>query len=194
MFSGIVEDKGKVVLFENGVLTIRSNLVSEDLAVKESISVNGACLTVTECEHDVFKVDVVPETIRKTNLGSLKEGDRVNLERSTRLGDRIGGHLVQGHVDCTSEIRKISFDGTAKIIEFEVPLDITKYVVQKGFVCVDGVSLTVVECGYTSFTITLIPYTSDNTVLGIKSVGDSVNLEVDMLAKYVESVSKNYKD
>lgn len=193
MFSGIVEDRGKVVSFKDGVLTIHSNLILEDLKVKESISVNGACLTVTECTNDLFKVDVVPETVRKTNLGLLKKGDWVNLERSTRLGDRIGGHLVQGHVDCTSEIRKIACDGVAKIIEFEVPSDIMTYIVQKGFVCVDGVSLTVVECGCSSFTITLIPYTSDHTVLGAKCVGDSVNVEVDMIAKYVERVAGNYK-
>ena len=188
MFSGIVEDKGKVVSFKEGVLTVHSNLVLEDLKVKESISVNGACLTVTERTSDLFKVDVVPETIRKTNLGLLKEGDWVNLERSTRLGDRIGGHLVQGHVDCTCSIKEIVGDGTAKIMEFEVPPEIMKYIVQKGFVCVDGVSLTVVECAYSSFSITLIPYTGDHTVLGVKGVGDLVNLEVDMIAKYVESV------
>ena len=193
MFSGIVEDKGKVVSFKEGVLTVRSNLVLEDLKVKESISVNGACLTVTERTSDFFKVDVVPETIRKTNLGLLKEGDWVNLERSTRLGDRIGGHLVQGHVDCTCAIKEIVGDGTAKIMEFEVPSDVMKYIVQKGFVCVDGVSLTVVECAYSSFSITLIPYTGDHTVLGVKSVGDLVNLEVDMIAKYVESVVDSYK-
>ena len=188
MFSGIVEDKGKIVSFKEGALTVHSNLVLEDLKVKESISVNGACLTVTERTSDLFKVDVVPETIRKTNLGLLKEGDWVNLERSTRLGDRIGGHLVQGHVDCTCSIKEIVGDGTAKIMEFEVPPEIMKYIVQKGFVCVDGVSLTVVECAYSSFSITLIPYTGDHTVLGVKSVGDLVNLEVDMIAKYVESV------
>ena len=188
MFSGIVEDKGKVVSFKEGILTVHSNLVLEDLKVKESVSVNGACLTVTERTSDLFKVDVVPETIRKTNLGLLKEGDWVNLERSTRLGDRIGGHLVQGHVDCTCSIKEIVGDGTAKIMEFEVPPEIMKYIVQKGFVCVDGVSLTVVECAYSSFSITLIPYTGDHTVLGVKSVGDLVNLEVDMIAKYVESV------
>ena len=187
MFSGIVEDKGKVVSFKEGVLTVHSNLVLEDLKVKESISVNGACLTVTERTGELFKVDVVPETIRKTNLGLLKEGDWVNLERSTRLGDRIGGHLVQGHVDCTCLIKEIVGDGTANIMEFEVPSDVMKYIVQKGFVCVDGVSLTVVECAYSSFSITLIPYTGDHTVLGVKSVGDLVNLEVDMIAKYVES-------
>ena len=188
MFSGIVEDKGKVVSFKEGILTVHSNLVLEDLKVKESISVNVACLTVTERTSDLFKVDVVPETIRKTNLGLLKEGDWVNLERSTRLGDRIGGLLVQGHVDCTCSIKEIVSDGTAKIMEFEVPPEIMKYIVQKGFVCVDGVSLTVVECAYSSFSITLIPYTGDHTVLGVKSVGDLVNLEVDMIAKYVESV------
>ena len=193
MFSGIVEDKGKVVSFKEGVLTVHSNLVLEDLKVKESISVNGACLTVTECTGDLFKVDVVPETIRKTNLGLLKKGDWVNLERSTRLGDRIGGHLVQGHVDCTCSIKEIVDDGIAKIMEFEVPLDVMKYIVQKGFVCVDGVSLTVVECAYSSFSITLIPYTDAHTVLGVKSVGDLVNLEVDMIAKYVESVVDSYK-
>ena len=188
MFSGIVEDKGKVVSFKEGILTVHSNLVLEDLKVKESVSVNGACLTVTERTSDLFKVDVVPETIRKTNLGLLKEGDWVNLERSTRLGDRIGGHLVQGHVDCTCSIKEIVSDGTAKIMEFEVPSEVMKYIVQKGFVCVDGVSLTDVECAYSSFSITLIPYTADHTVLGVKSVGDLVYLEVDMIAKYVESV------
>ena len=186
MFSGIVEDKGKVVSFKEGVLTVRSNLVLEDLKVKESVSVNGACLTVTERTSDLFKVDVVPETIRKTNLGLLKEGDWVNLERSTRLGDRIGGHLVQGHVDCTCSIKEIVGDGTAKIIEFEVPSDVMKYIVQKGFIAIDGTSLTVVDCGTDSFTITLIPYTLSQTVLGSKKEDEIVNIEVDILSKYVQ--------
>ncbi|PPR58428.1 MAG: Riboflavin synthase, partial [Alphaproteobacteria bacterium MarineAlpha3_Bin6] len=146
-----------------------------------------------ECTDDVFKVDVVPETIRRTNLGLLKVGDSVNLERSTRLGARVGGHLVQGHVDCTSEIRKIAYDGVARLIEFKVPSNLMKYVVEKGFVCVDGVSLTVVKCGNSSFAITLIPYTSANTILGSKSVGDFVNLEMDMIAKYIERLSRDYK-
>ena len=151
------------------------------------------CLTLENYKGKLSKYYLSKETLNKTVFKFSVKGDLLNLEKSLKYGDRISGHFVQGHVDCTSEIRKIACDGVAKIIEFEVPSDIMTYIVQKGFVCVDGVSLTVVECGCSSFTITLIPYTSDHTVLGAKCVGDSVNVEVDMIAKYVERVAGNYK-
>ncbi|MCI0769730.1 MAG: riboflavin synthase, partial [Chloroflexi bacterium] len=132
-----------------------------------------------------FAVDVVPETLRRTNLGELGPGDPVNLERALAFGDRVGGHLVQGHVDEAGRITAIDPDGDALMVRFQAQATLMQYVVEKGFVAVDGVSLTVVECGVDWFTVTLIPVTRANTVLGSKKVGDRVNLESDILAKYV---------
>ena len=190
MFTGIVEELGTVGSIRNGVLLVDASLILGDLDVKDSICVNGACLTVTELTGTGFQVDVVPETLRRTNLGELISGSKVNLERSLQMGGRLGGHIVQGHVDCTGEISSITEDGDAYLYSFAVPSELSKYIVQKGFICVDGISLTVVDCDESSFAVTLIPYTADHTVLGIKKIGDTVNIEVDIIAKYVEKLSK----
>ena len=189
MFTGIVEEVGSVARVEPTGLTVAGHKVASDLKVSDSICVNGACLTVTALDGDTFRVDVVPETLRRTNLGGLSEGDPVNLERPLALSDRLGGHVVPGHVDGLATIAAITDDGEALMISFRAPASIMRYVVEKGFVAVDGTSLTVVNCALDRFSVTIIPYTRDNTVFHSRRVGDTVNIETDILAKYVERLS-----
>ena len=189
MFTGIVEEVGVVRSSVQGGLTIAARTVMPTLQVGGSISVNGACLTVTVLKPDAFTVDVVPETRRRTNLGSLGPGDSVNLERPLRADGRMDGHIVQGHVDQTGTITEISADGEALLVRFDAPWQIMRYVVAKGFVAVDGVSLTVVHCDDNGFSVTVIPHTRDHTVFGSRTVGVAVNVEVDILAKYVERLT-----
>lgn len=189
MFTGIVEEVGIVRSSVQGGLTIAARTVMPTLQVGGSISVNGACLTVTVLKPDAFTVDVVPETRRRTNLGSLRPGDSVNLERPLRADGRMDGHIVQGHVDQTGTITEISADGEALLVRFDAPWQIMRYIVTKGFVAVDGVSLTVVHCDDNGFSVTVIPHTRDHTVFGSRTVGDAVNVEVDILAKYVERLT-----
>ena len=189
MFTGIVEEIGAVKAMDAGRLIIGASAVVSDVSVGDSIAVNGACLTVTEHDASSFAVDVVPETLRRTNLGALTAGSRVNLERSMPASGRFGGHMVQGHVDGTGVVRSISADGDALMMAFEASPWVMRYVVEKGFIAVDGTSLTIVHCDNFSFSVTLIPHTQANTVLGDKRVGDSVNLEADIVAKYVERLA-----
>ena len=186
MFTGIVEEVGYVQSVEPGGLIVRASEVMSDLKVSDSINVNGTCLTVTSRDEHTFSVDVVPETLRRTNLGSLGSGDPVDLERPLAVDGRFDGHIVQGHVDATGTLDSISEEGDALLLRFQGPASIMRYVVEKGFIAVDGVSLTVVNCGDRSFTVTIIPFTRVNTVLGSKKVGEPVNLEADIIAKYVE--------
>ena len=186
MFTGIVEEVGRVEALGDGQLTIAAELVLGDLSVSESICINGVCLTVTEKTAKSFRVDVVPETLRRSNLGDLNQGDGVNLERPLTPDSRMGGHMVQGHVDGTATIAAIEPDGDALMLRFTASPEIMRYVVEKGFIAVDGTSLTIVDCDDKSFSITLIPYTRENTVFGNRRPGDRVNIEVDILAKYVE--------
>lgn len=189
MFTGIVEEVGIVRSSVRDGLTIDARTVMPTLQVGGSVSVNGACLTVTVLKPDAFTVDVVPETRRRTNLGSLRPGDSVNLERPLRADGRMDGHIVQGHVDQTGTIAEVSADGEALLIWFHAPRQIMRYIVAKGFVAVDGVSLTVVHCDDNGFSVTVIPHTRDHTVFGSRTVGDAVNVEVDILAKYVERLT-----
>ena len=189
MFTGLVEELGVISSISQTDIWIESSIVMDDLGVKDSISVNGACLTVVSIEENLFKVNVVPETLRRTDLGDLSVGDKVNLERSAQLGGRLGGHIVQGHVDGTAQITAYVQEGSAWLIEFQISENLSRYIVEKGFVCVDGASLTVVNCDENTFTIALIPYTRDNTVLGYKGVGNSVNIETDIIGKYIEKLS-----
>jgi riboflavin synthase len=186
MFTGIVEDVGTVMVVLPGKLTISATRVIEDMKKGDSIAVNGACLTITDFGGESFSVDVMPETLKRTNLGALRPGDMVNLERPLAVGGRIGGHFVQGHVDGTGRVLSATREGEALLLSFEAPQEIMRYVVEKGFVAVDGVSLTVVDCDATSFAVSLVAYTIENTNLGGRKVGDVVNLEVDIIAKYVE--------
>ena len=186
MFTGIVEEVGTVREARPGRLTIVARKVVEDLKPGDSIAVNGACLTVTEFGGDYFSVDIMPETLRRTNLGMLRSGDRVNLELPLAVGGRLGGHFVQGHVDGVGKVVAATPEGEALLLRFEASEEMMRYIVGKGFVAVDGVSLTVVEHDKSSFKVSLVAYTLQNTNLGGKRPGDFVNIEVDIIAKYVE--------
>jgi riboflavin synthase len=192
MFTGIVEELGTVdALEEQGDairLTVRGPLVTTDAGLGDSIAVNGCCLTVAERDGEAFTADVMRETLDKTSLGALQPGDRVNLERAVTPTTRLGGHVVQGHVDATGTLRRRTASEHWEVVEVGMPADVGRYLVPKGSVTVDGVSLTVVEVGDESFTVSLIPETLARTTLGLKQPGDPVNLEVDVMAKYVEKL------
>ena len=170
-------------------LSISAETVIDDLKVSDSICVNGACLTVTRIDGNTFAVDTVPETLRLTNLGGLSVGDTVNLERPMKADGRFGGHVVQGHVDGTGTVVSIEPEGEARNFTIEGPDNVMRYVVEKGFIAVDGTSLTVVDCDYRTFSVTVIPYTRKHTVFGNRRPGDTVNLEADIIAKYVERLA-----
>ncbi|MEV0092755.1 riboflavin synthase [Streptomyces sp. NPDC050738] len=190
MFTGIVEELGEVTAVENlgdaSRFSLRGPVVTEDAKHGDSIAVNGVCLTVVDFGNGQFTADVMDETLKRSSLGALEVGSRVNLERPMALGGRLGGHLVQGHVDGTGTIVERKPSENWEIVKISLPADLSRYVVEKGSITVDGVSLTVVEAGIDYFTISLIPTTLALTTLGIKQAGDPVNLEVDVLAKYVE--------
>ncbi len=189
MFTGIVEEVGNIKSADPAKLVVEASTVLEDAKIGDSICLNGTCLTVTSRDDKSFAVDVVPETLRRTNLGELHAGDPVNLERSLPANGRFGGHIVQGHVDATGSVKDISLDGDAWLVTFEAPTSVMRYVVEKGFIAVDGTSLTVVKCDNISFVVTIIPHTRENTVFADRKAGDTVNLEVDLIAKYVERLS-----
>lgn len=186
MFTGIVEELGKVTTVYPTRLVVQAGETLNGVRIGDSIAINGACLTVVELENDTFSVDVTPETLRRTNLGALEIGHSVNLERSLAMGDRLGGHMVQGHIEATGTLLRITPEGDSTIMECQAPPEIMRYLVAKGFIAIDGTSLTVVECNISSFTISVIPYTRQNTLLGTYSIGNQVNLETDIVARYVE--------
>ncbi len=192
MFTGIVEELGEVVeivdLGDAARLTVRGPLVTSDAGPGDSIAVNGVCLTVVDTASGVFTADVMRETLARSSLGALEEGSSVNLERPVTLAARLGGHLVQGHVDGTGELLERVPGRHWEILRIALPPELSRYVVAKGSIAVDGVSLTVVEVGPEWFTVSLIPTTLDLTTLGGKQPGDPVNLEVDVVAKYVEKL------
>ena len=188
MFTGIVEEVGVVAKISGNAMTVRASKVTGDLKLGDSIAVNGACLTAVSCGRNEFSVDLTPETMRRTSLGQLSVGRPVNLERALLASDRMGGHIVQGHVDGTGRVMSTKPEGDSIIFRIRVPKRLHRYIVEKGFVAVDGISLTVVKRGASSFTMAVIPYTLNNTNLASLSVGDRVNLEADILAKYIESL------
>jgi riboflavin synthase len=188
MFTGIVEEVGKVASLVGYCLTVRASKVVERMNLGDSMAVNGACLTVVSFNEGEFSVDLAPETLRRTSFGNLKKGDPVNLERPLAVSDRLGGHIVQGHVDARGRITSMKPEGDCVIVRISSPKRLMPYIVEKGFVAVDGISLTVVKKGASSFTLSVIPYTMENTNLKGKSVGHPANLEVDIVAKYVESL------
>lgn len=181
MFTGIVEELGSVASLEGPRLRLRATGVLDDVTLGASIAVNGCCLTVVAWGEDWWEADVSEETFRRTSLGALRPGDPVNLERPVRLEDRLGGHLVQGHVDAVGEVVVPAPD-----LRVRMPVDLLRYVVEKGSITVDGVSLTVVDVLADGFTVALIPHTAEVTTLGRRAPGDAVNLEVDVMAKYAE--------
>ncbi len=186
MFTGIVEEVGTVVAASPTSLTVAARLVLEDLRLGDSIAVDGTCLTVTRRDDGRFTVGLQPETLRRTTLGQARPGQRVNLERALPANGRLGGHFVQGHVDATGRLVSVRPEGEARVLRFSAPREVTRYVVAKGFIAVDGVSLTVVEASPDGFTVSLVTYTQEHVALLDKRPGDLVNLEVDILAKYVE--------
>ncbi|MFI0152411.1 riboflavin synthase [Streptomyces lydicus] len=190
MFTGIVEELGEVVAIEDlgdaARFRLRGPVVTEDAKHGDSIAVNGVCLTVVDTADGEFTADVMAETLNRSSLGAVAPGSRVNLERPMALGGRLGGHLVQGHVDGTGTVVERTPAEHWELVKVALPTALSRYVVEKGSITVDGVSLTVVEAGDDYFTISLIPTTLALTTLGIKKAGDPVNLEVDVLAKYVE--------
>ena len=187
MFTGIVEELGTVVSRQGAKLRIGATAVLDDVKVGDSTAVNGCCLTVVAFGDDWWEADVSDETYARTNLGALSPGDRVNLERPVRLADRLGGHLVQGHVDAVGEIVE-----PVPELQVRIPPDLLRYVVEKGSIAVDGVSLTVVKPLDDGFTVAVIPHTAEVTTLGHKGTGDSVNLEVDVMAKYAERLIEGH--
>ncbi|MCA1221882.1 riboflavin synthase [Streptomyces sp. 8L] len=190
MFTGIVEELGEVTAVENlgdsCRFTLRGPVVTEGAKHGDSIAVNGVCLTVVDRAEDRFTADVMAETLNRSSLGALAPGSPVNLERTVAVGGRLGGHIVQGHVDGTGTIVEREVSEHWEIVRIGLPEGLSRYIVEKGSITVDGVSLTVVDAGPDSFTISLIPTTLALTTLGSKGPGDPVNLEVDVLAKYVE--------
>ncbi len=191
MFTGIVEELGVVVALEPGSdsarLHVRGPLVTTDVVLGASVAVNGVCLTVTDLAEDVFAVDVMAETLRRSSLASLVPGERVNLERAMRADGRFGGHVVQGHVDGVGEVLARTPGERWEVVRVSLPEPLRRYVVEKGSITVDGTSLTVSAVGDGAFEVSLIPTTLAATTLGHRAVGETVNLEVDVLAKYVEA-------
>ncbi|WP_145523823.1 riboflavin synthase [Virgibacillus sp. SK37] len=196
MFTGIIEEIGTVkkiqkVSDQAVTMTISSSKILEDVGLGDSISVNGICLTVTHFTSDYFEVDAMPETIKATSLNSLKKGSSVNLERAMAANGRFGGHFVSGHIDATGKIVKKKKEQNAIYYDIEIPNDLTKYILHKGSITVDGTSLTIFGIQQSIFTISLIPHTAKGTILGEKEEGDIVNIECDMLAKYVQKMLQN---
>ncbi len=185
MFTGIVEESGCIARCEPDGLLITAHEVISDLAIKDSIAVDGTCLTVTELGADHFRVDVMPETLRRTRLGSLQPGDHVNLERSMAANGRMGGHMVQGHIEACAPVLSTKTDGIGLDVEIALPASLQPYIVPKGFIALNGVSLTVVDVHPDRFSISLIPYTREHTNLGEVRPGMLINIETDIIGRYV---------
>ncbi|MBW7888266.1 MAG: riboflavin synthase [Bacteroidetes bacterium] len=192
MFTGIVETVGVIKnISKKGDgcdITIHSAKIATSLAVDNSISVNGVCLTVVRKKQHLFSIHAVKETLLKTNLGSLKINDEVNLERAVKLSDRLNGHLVQGHIDCTGKVIRVETLETSWMFTVSFPKQFRKYIIPVGSICVDGVSLTTARLQNASFTVAIIPYTFEHTVFHNYKAGSSVNLEFDVIGKYIESL------
>jgi len=190
MFTGIIEELGSLKGISKGGksarVSVSAKTVTEDVKTGDSIAVNGVCLTVVEFDRSGFSADVMAETLRRTNLGELKPGDRVNLERALRPTDRLGGHIVSGHIDGVGKIESVTKEDIANVFAISGPPEVIRYIIEKGSIAVDGISLTVVDHTDSSFRVSIIPHTAAETTLGVKGPGDSVNLEADVLAKYIE--------
>lgn len=188
MFTGIIEEVGEVVDHRSGRIRVRAPLVTSDAKLGDSIAVNGVDLTVCDLSGDVFAADVMPETLRRSNLGTLRAGDPVNLERSLRPTDRLSGHIVRGVVEGVAQIESFAPEGGAVIARFRTPSDLLRYMVVKGPVAVDGASLTIIEKTTEGFSVSLVQYTQAHTSLLRKRPGDTVNIETDIIARYVEAL------
>ncbi len=195
MFTGIIEEIGKIKAIKKGnlsaTLSIEASKVLEHTKLGDSISTNGVCLTVTELLKNGFSVDVMNETLNRTTIKELKMGSEVNLERATRLGDRMGGHMVSGHIDDIGRIHSMAKQDFATLVYINAPKHILKYMIEQGSIAIDGISLTVVKIDDEGFSVSIIPYTKKDTTLLDKRVGDYVNLECDLIGKYVEKLLSN---
>lgn len=197
MFTGIIIEMGQIKKIQPGAesvrLTIKGQKVIELSKIGDSIAVNGVCLTVTQFEHDSFSADVMPETVRRTDLRALKIGDFVNLEPALRIGDSIGGHMVSGHVDGVGRIVTIRKEDNALWFAIEAHESVLNYIVTKGSVALDGISLTVAEVDRSTFSVSLIPHTASVTTFGKRKIGDLINIETDMIGKYIEKYVAAYQ-
>jgi riboflavin synthase len=191
VFTGIVQEVGSIVSVPAGKLTVAASQVLQGMQVGGSIAVNGICLTVTAFDDKSFTIDVMPETLKRTNLGMLHPGDRVNLERPLAFNGELGGHLVQGHIDDTGRVVLITREDEAVLMRFQTKPEVMRYIVPKGFIAVDGTSLTVTTKDASTFGVSIVGYTRQHTILADKKPGDTVNLEVDIIGKYVVELSKS---
>ena len=194
MFTGIIEELGTVGAMERRPdsirLTIQARKVLEGTQLGDSIAVNGVCLTVTAMTDSSFTADVMHETMRRSSLSDIKSGSKVNLERALQVGGRLGGHIVSGHIDGVGHVARIAADGIARVITISIPKDMEPYIVEKGSIAIDGISLTVVSVGNSQFSVSIIPHTMANTTLIDKRPGAVVNLETDVIGKYVRSFTE----
>jgi riboflavin synthase len=197
MFTGLVEDIGRVDSFhrrgEAGLLTVETALPTGDIAIGDSVAVNGACLTVTARSDRTLTFDVSPESISRTTIGTLRSGNKVNLERALRLGDRLGGHIVSGHIDCAGNLIRIESSSGNNQLQFTLPPEHARYLVEKGSVTIDGISLTVNSVSPDGFSVNIIPHTYSSTTLAYLRTGDRVNIETDIIGKYVERLTSPWK-
>jgi riboflavin synthase len=197
MFTGLIEGTGTLLRIErhgaDSGMVIRADYTMGGLVLGESIAVSGACLTVVSFQGDVFTADVSAETLSRTTLGRKQPGSRLNLERALRLGDRLGGHLVSGHVDGIGSLRDRYREGRSWRLVFDAPQDLTRYIIEKGSIAVDGISLTVNGCDENGFDVNIIPHTAQATTLENLQIGDAVNLETDLIGKYVEKMLGGWK-
>jgi riboflavin synthase len=193
MFTGIVAEVGRVASLQPDKLSVNAAEILKGIQLGGSVAVNGACLTVTSFTSSSFTVDLSPETVKRTSLNNLKTNDPVNLERPMLLGGELGGHLVQGHIDGTGRITAITPDGVSTIFRFEVPDEIMHYLVEKGFIAIDGISLTITARETRYFQISVVEFSKAHTNLGSRKTGDLVNLEIDIMAKYAEQFMKSQR-
>jgi riboflavin synthase len=190
LFTGIVAEVGSIVSVTTNKLTVGAKQTLQDLQLGGSIAVNGVCLTVTDFNDKTFSVDVMPETLKRTNLGLLHPGEKVNLERPLKLNGEIGGHLVQGHIDDTGRVVHVAKEGEAVLMRFQAEPEVMRYIVPKGFIAVDGTSLTVTTKEADTFGVSIVGFTREHTLLADRKPGDIVNLEVDIIGKYVAELAK----
>ncbi len=194
MFTGLIEEIGEIIKISNEKtarrITVSASDVMGDLKVDDSVSLNGCCQTVVKFGDGYFEVVAIEETLRKTTLSNFKVGKKINLERAVLPSTRLGGHMVQGHVDCLGKVTKIKKDGSSILMSISFPSKYSKYIVEHGSICIDGISLTVARLKDKEMTVALIPHTSEVTSIAKSRVGTEVNLEFDIIAKYVESIAK----
>ncbi len=198
MFTGLIQEVGTIVSVtqntEGKEFVIKAPTLIKEIQIDDSVATNGCCLTATQIKGDTFKVQAVHMTLQKTSVGNLKSGDKVNLELSLRPQDRLGGHFVQGHVNAIGKIKQIKTMGETCEIEVSFPKDLRKYMISEGSIAIEGISLTIAKLTAESLTVAIIPHTLEKTTLGTKKVGDTLNLEVDMIAKYIENFLRFDKD